>query len=227
MLILFDIDDTLLDHSYAARAAASVLHRTANVSESVDEFLAKWIAAQDRHYPRFLTRELTYEGQRRERVREAIRADFTDDEADQAFAVYLSEYRSNWRLFGDVLPCLRKLTGHCLGIISNGRGAEQRTKLAKMEIAEYFDGVFISDDCPAAKPDARLFLHACSTMEVAPADAIYIGDRYDLDAEGARRAGLHGIWLDRHRTLTEHHAAPIIHTLDELTSHLDAIARRH
>jgi putative hydrolase of the HAD superfamily len=32
---------------------------------------------------------------------------------------------------------------------------------------------------------------------VLPAETVHVGDRLDVDAEGARDAGLHGVWLDR------------------------------
>jgi hypothetical protein len=34
-------------------------------------------------------------------------------------------------------------------------------------------------------------------MGVSPSQAVYVGDRRDVDAEAARSAGMHGIWLDR------------------------------
>ena len=34
-------------------------------------------------------------------------------------------------------------------------------------------------------------------MGVSPTQAIYVGDRRDVDAEAARRIGMHWIWLDR------------------------------
>jgi FMN phosphatase YigB (HAD superfamily) len=39
MVVLFDLDDTLLDHTTAVRAAAIALHRELGVSRGIDEFL--------------------------------------------------------------------------------------------------------------------------------------------------------------------------------------------
>jgi putative hydrolase of the HAD superfamily len=67
-----------------------------------------------------------------------------------------------------------------------------------------------------AKPSPAIFLLACERMGAPPATTIYVGDRYDVDAEGARRAGLRGVWLDRGRAARGEHAPPIISTLEEL-----------
>jgi FMN phosphatase YigB (HAD superfamily) len=40
--------------------------------------------------------------------------------------------------------------------------------------------------------------------------------RGDVDAEGSRRAGLTGIWLDRSHTRTSLHRDPVNSTLEDL-----------
>ncbi len=54
-----------------------------------------------------------------------------------------------------------------------------------------------SGEVGVAKPDRRIFEHACSVFGVRPSDAAYVGDRLRTDAIGAARAGLTGIWLNR------------------------------
>jgi putative hydrolase of the HAD superfamily len=57
---------------------------------------------------------------------------------------------------------------------------------------------------------------------MTPRDAMYVGDLYEIDAVGAREAGLHGVWLNR-GTLNDHeHAPPIISGLRELARVVDA-----
>jgi FMN phosphatase YigB (HAD superfamily) len=45
MLVLFDLDDTLLDHRSASLAAALDLHAAADVSADAATFLAAWSEA--------------------------------------------------------------------------------------------------------------------------------------------------------------------------------------
>ena len=148
-------------------------------------------------------------------------------QADELFDIYFRVYESRWLLFPDVLPSLGELSGHRLGIISNGNGAEQRSKLERTGIAERFEFVHISDDCGHAKPDAEIFLRACTMAGVAPRDAIYIGDLYETDAVGARAAGLHGVWLNRGSTYAREHAPPAIRSLDELQSLVRGLGSSH
>ena len=110
-------------------------------------------------------------------------------------------------------------------MISNGQSAQQRAKLERLGIAERFRHVTISQDCGAAKPDPKIFRHACERCGIDPGAAVYVGDRYDLDAEGARRAGLTGVWLDRARTASLRHRAPIIRSLADLPALVEKLSR--
>ncbi len=46
------------------------------------------------------------------------------------------------------------------------------------------------------KPDPRIFHLAAERMGVRPADALYVGDIFEIDVEGARAAGMHAVLLD-------------------------------
>ena len=45
MIVFFDIDDTLLDHSRAMREAAIRLHASAGLSCEVETFVSEWLAS--------------------------------------------------------------------------------------------------------------------------------------------------------------------------------------
>jgi putative hydrolase of the HAD superfamily len=216
MLVLFDIDDTLLDHGTAERSAATFLYKSVGASVPLEEFLVKWTAALERHFARYLMGEVSYQGQRRDRVREMVDPSLSDETADRIFAGYLASYETSWSLFSDVLPCLDSLAQHRLGVISNGQGVQQRRKLAQTGIVDRFECVVISEECGCAKPDPTIFLRACAEAGELPANSVYVGDRYDLDAQAARTAGLRGIWLDRKEGATAEHGSPIIRSLDRL-----------
>jgi putative hydrolase of the HAD superfamily len=46
------------------------------------------------------------------------------------------------------------------------------------------------------KPDPRVFGMALSRLGVSPSEALYVGDIYEVDVVGARRAGMDVILLD-------------------------------
>jgi len=217
MLVLFDIDDTLLDDASAQRSAAAALHGHVGMDADVEAFLDLWSAASERHYARYLQGELDFQGQRRARIREAVDGTLSNAAADTLFASYLDAYESAWALCADVNGCLDALVEqHRLGVVSNGQGSQQRHKLEALGIADYFACIVISGDLGRRKPSPEIFLEACAKLGTAPEEAAYVGDRYEIDALGARAAGLTGVWLDRLGSRGNHHLPPVISSLSDL-----------
>jgi putative hydrolase of the HAD superfamily len=223
MLILFDIDGTLLDDPAAMRAGAAALHATAGLDGPFESFLADWCAAADRQFDRYIRGEVDYQEQRRARVREVVDGSVDDAGADALFAAYLEAHEHAWSLYDDSLPCLDALSGHRLGVVSNGLGQQQRDKLARTGIIDRFERVVISAEVGERKPDAAIFLHACANAGCVPSEVVYIGDRYETDALGARRAGLTGVWLDRDGARSAAHDGPIVTGLAEFVGLVNTI----
>jgi len=136
--------------------------------------------------------------------------------ADDLFGVYLATYERAWSLFPGVLPCFACLREHKLGIVSNGNAAQQREKLLRLGRLDRLACVILSEEYGVAKPDPRIFLRACELGATAPCDAVHVGDRLDVDVQGASRAGLQAVWLNRNgRTAPSPERA--VRTIESLT----------
>jgi HAD superfamily hydrolase (TIGR01549 family) len=108
--------------------------------------------------------------------------------------------------YGDVLPGLERLGRRVLvGSISNGNA-----DLRAIGLAHHFKVSVAAHELGRAKPDAAIFLAACALLEVAPQDAVYVGDDVLLDVRGAQQAGLRAVWLNRTGSSVhlEHGVAP-------------------
>jgi putative hydrolase of the HAD superfamily len=195
--VLFDLDDTLVDHSSALRVGAHALAEEAHVNGDPDDFAAQWKIIHAEKYPRYLRGELTYERMCRERIWDAVASSLAPEVADALFSVYMNAYQSAWRLFDDVLLCLDGLPRYRLGVVSNGRSAEQRKKLKALGIDHRFEHIAISEDTGAAKPEPRIFLAACAAMGITPESALFVGDNYEIDYLASRAAGMSAVLLDR------------------------------
>jgi FMN phosphatase YigB (HAD superfamily) len=55
---------------------------------------------------------------------------------------------------------------------------------------------------------------------VKPAEAIYVGDQYEIDVVGANGVGMRGILIDRHDFLGDIKDSPRIRSFAEITQHL-------
>ncbi|MBX5489891.1 MAG: HAD-IA family hydrolase [Chloroflexi bacterium] len=103
-----------------------------------------------------------------------------------------------YRLYPDTLPALEALRarGVALGIISNWESWLEPL-LLHLEIHGFFAATAISGHHGVEKPDPRIFELAVASLGVPPAEAAHVGDSVRHDVEGARRAGLVPVLIDR------------------------------
>jgi putative hydrolase of the HAD superfamily len=206
-VVMFDLDDTLFAHRDAVdRGILRHLRELGGPFASADpsETVTLWHALEEEHYHSYLAGELDFQGQRRARARDFAAAHgvhLAEAEAAAWYEAYFAHYESGWRLHDDTLPCLSALEaaypGVRFGVITNAGLASQLDKLRFTGLAERLEHVIASEDAGYAKPDPRIFLHACTVFDVDPSEAVYVGDRLRTDAIGAAAAGLTGVWLDR------------------------------
>jgi putative hydrolase of the HAD superfamily len=220
MVIFFDLDSTLLDHNEAAKAGAARFYETfhASLQGDLEAFLIRWDAVAEKYFQTGEDgREMNHTQSRRARMREIFSESLSDQEADKRFSVYVKTYEEHWRLFPDCLPCLQALQGRKLGLITNGVGEQQRSKIQKLGLGPYFSTVIISREVGCAKPDKAIFELAAREAGVDIKDCVYVGDRLEPDALAAQKAGMRGIWLDRKSQWNgEEVGVPVIRGLTEV-----------
>ncbi|WP_232331672.1 HAD family hydrolase [Agromyces laixinhei] len=206
-VVMFDLDDTLMAHRAAVAAGITLHMRELAYDGDGTAASVLWQELEEQHYHSYLAGRLTFEGQRRARARDfaVAHGDELDELAAGAwFDRYFERYRESWSLHDDALPALDALAlalpGVRLGIITNGELDFQSAKLERLGIRDRFEHVIASGDVGATKPDAEIFRVAIERFAAATpvGRAVYIGDRFETDAMGAARAGLIGVWLNRH-----------------------------
>ncbi len=198
MFVFFDIDGTLLDDEYASRSGITAFyeaHKDELPAGGIDGFLRDWADCTEDCFNRYLAGELTFQGQRRARLRKLFARDLSDERADRLYQNYYDCFMNHARLFPDAEKCLAAFE-RC-GVISNGNSVSQRDKLGRLGPEGRFDPVLISGDIDAPKPDPRIFAEACRLAGREPAECLYVGDRPETDALGAHQAGLTGVWVNR------------------------------
>jgi putative hydrolase of the HAD superfamily len=227
MVVLFDIDGTLIDHDAAEVVAVTALRSKTECTKDVADLLRRWRSAFERHYNRYLAGELSIQQQRWERFREVFDPQLSDAATDRLSALYINEYLGACELYSDVEAALAELAVYPMGIISNGERSQQQHKLVRTGIDHYFGSLVLSAECGVAKPASRIFELACDSMGVTPSQAVYVGDRRDVDAEAARSVGMHGIWLDRFGASDDSDPRARIGSLSALPAAIALIEQTH
>ncbi|MCU1279521.1 MAG: HAD-superfamily hydrolase subfamily variant 3 [bacterium] len=177
MVILLDIDGTLVDTNYLhvdawARAFHGIglvvpraaIHR--QIGKGSDQFLPLFVKQPAK--------------------------------AEEADALHLEEY-DKLAEFGFALPGARELVealrgdGHELWVATSAKPEEVAQRLDKLGVDKsILAGIVSSGDVARSKPAPDLFVEACKRAHCAPAQAIVIGDTV-WDMQAARAAGTRAV----------------------------------
>ena len=229
--VLFDLDDTLHDDTYAFTTAAEEVAREVAAEHGIDalELKKAYIAEAEGFWHRLsneqvrtkLSQAACDDVEQRARQRGPARSALAQRSANN-YNIYRKKYFS---LFPGALDLLKTLKSRNvkLGLLTNGMSETHREKIALLQIAPYFDALFLADEVGMVKPDPLLFAHACRKLESSPSVSAMVGDRYERDIAGAIEAGLYSIWVNVRGEEVPQGAPPpdvIVRSIAEVASHL-------
>lgn len=206
--ILFDLDDTLFDHTHASREGLrSVWKRYTCFQEmTLDEFELEHRAMLEKiHLSQVLVGKLSLEEARAERFKHLflnrnVEVDF--DTSTNAAEIFRNSFEKNFRKVKGAEELLRSLKKNFkIGIVTNNFVKEQENKLVEIGLKSYIDHMTTSEEIGVAKPHAILFNMTLEKLGVDAAEAVMIGDSWDNDIAGAHAVGMKCIWLN-HDKLT-------------------------
>lgn len=194
--VFFDVDDTLYSttafatearrRAVEAMAALGGLRVTADeLLSELREVIAEFGSNHDAHFDRLLRRF----------PEDALGGHARSVLVAAGVTAYHDTKQEGLRPFPGVREGFRDLhakTQLVLGVITEGLAVKQSEKILRLGIYPYLDrgGVFISDTIGISKPNPKLWLRACTTAGVSPAEAMYVGDNPHHDVVPARQVGM-------------------------------------
>ena len=199
--VLFDLDNTLFDHTRASREALIEAAREFEPMVAVeaerlcDEFTrhndACWVLAVRGEMTR---EELTLA--RFARTLAALRV--SGVVPDRLSEAYLARYRHRPAEVPDARDTVLRLReAFGVGVVTNGFPDLVEDKLAAIGLAGALHPIVVADRLEVMKPRPDAFLAALEELRLDPPEALYVGDSLDVDVAGARAAGLPTCWFDR------------------------------
>jgi HAD superfamily hydrolase (TIGR01549 family) len=203
--VLFDLDDTLYDHTYCLSQALRSLCREEPVfrRRSFESARSEYARLLEEFHQRVLRGTLGESEARTRRFQALFRwagEEISLREAGAKAAEYRRLYLSHQRAVPGAVAVVRALAGVVrLGIVSNHRRKGQLEKLRAIGLADRFDVLVTSEEAGSAKPDPEIFAMALDRLGLARDEALMIGDSWPADILGARAAGLVAVWFNRRR----------------------------
>lgn len=199
--VLFDLDDTLVDHQHASRAAiAGVRERFAALqSRDVEDLVRENQRVLDSMHHEVAVGTRDVADARIERYRRLFAfVGQGPERASAAAELHRRIYQASRQPVEGALELVALLHARLrVGVITNNTRAEQQEKLATFGFAPHVDTLVTSEELGVAKPDVRIFHTALSRLQCEPYEAVMIGDAWVQDVLGATGAGIRALWLNR------------------------------
>jgi pyrophosphatase PpaX len=169
--VLFDWDGTLLDSAEATYRGYGRLFGSYAMSFDRDTFARTYCPDWYR----------TYEAMGLDRAHW--------DEADRRWLGYYAEEPAV--LLGEALAGLARLkrAGLAHGLVTSGQRERVVADLARLGLSSAFDTIVCGSDLPERKPHPEPLRRALRALDVAAADAAYVGDSPE-DVQMAQAAGV-------------------------------------
>ena len=119
----------------------------------------------------------------------------------------------------DVLEALR--TRRRLALISNyPDGQALRTSVARTNLDSFFEVMVVSGDVGFVKPHPLPFRTALDQLGVEPAAAVYVGDNWLADVQGAKRMGMQAVLTEQWEKIEKFDPEPGDHQPDLVICHI-------
>ncbi|MBE5971701.1 MAG: noncanonical pyrimidine nucleotidase, YjjG family [Lachnoclostridium sp.] len=218
-VLLFDVDGTLLDFNKAEEEGIEGLLKHFNVPVTAEN-KHKYHITNKRYWEMLERGEITRDrllGQRFEEFFGEFGVQVNGNEVDALYRQYLN---ASAVLIDGAIELLESVKGrYPLYIVTNGVAATQYNRLAKSGLDKYFDGIFISEEANAQKPQPAFFEYCFEKMGRRDVEnMLIIGDSLTSDMRGGNNAGIDTMWFNPKgdENHTEVHLDYIVTTLDEI-----------
>ena len=220
-VILWDIDNTLLDFFAAEKKSLKAVFQNFGLGKLSDEKVAEYSAVNIRHWERLERGEITKAEVMHGRFTEFLsRLNITDVDPDLMNAAYEAELVNHVEFVEngyDVIQSLKDKYKHYA--VTNGAYEVQTKKLAVSGLDRIFDKVFISDEIGYEKPRIQFFQPVLENIIPCERDEILIvGDSLTSDMRGGNNIGIKCCWYNPRRKVntTDVKTDYEIHSLKEI-----------
>ena len=198
-VILWDIDGTLLNFLEAEKGAIRKGFADHHLGECTDEMLGTYSKINVRYWQMLERGEMSKPQILVQRFADFFKTYGLDTSVADAFN---RDYQLNLGEFICFYPhateTVEKLRGRVLQYaVTNGTKVAQDKKLARSGLGELFEGIFISEEIGAEKPNREFFDRVFDAIgHFNEEEILIVGDSLTSDMRGGVNAGIRTCWFN-------------------------------
>ncbi|SJZ98505.1 2-haloacid dehalogenase [Pilibacter termitis] len=207
-ILLFDVDNTLLDFDLAEKNALCAIYEKYGIDVN-DEALFVFSEVNKHLWLQNERGEIERSelfAKRFPQVFEKLGISYDFDKNHDIDTEYRTFLSQNHALVDGALEMLNHLQQQSaqMYIVTNGTPSVSRPRIEGAGLSNFFQDIFISEEIGANKPDKRFFDFVFSKIPpVEKKEVFIIGDSLSSDILGGKNAGITTIWYNPKRQKNE------------------------
>lgn len=212
--IVFDVDDTLYLQVTPFKTAVIKAY-PAFPEAQINALFLRFRHHSDLHFSKTTTGEWSLEKMRRQRITQAL-ADFHFETSEETADHFQDSYETALQDIAlppemkEILVALQNKKMP-LAVITNGPSQHQQKKIDALQLTQFIPeaAIFISGAVGISKPAPEIFKLAEKKLKLPAETILYIGDSYDNDVVGAKKAGWQVWWFNHQQRALSNTQQPI------------------
>ena len=196
-VIVFDVDDTLMDFDQSEQAAFSSVFGKYEMPDGLNQYRSSYRTISEGLWRDLENGNLGLSELGSERFRRLFLEHELDLDAvvfNQDYLGFLGEQR---HLIPGAEKVIESLSHKRLAIITNGFKAVQTSRIRNSPFSDAFEQVIISEATGYRKPQKEIFEYAFRQLQVTdPSTVLMVGDSLTSDIQGGLNAGVDTCWFN-------------------------------
>lgn len=200
--VIFDFSQTLVNSANGFRSAEKKVERKIYVDLGLDswsDFLEVYRKVRENFHSNF-----TFS---RKAIWEEVYRHYSQEPKESLLKCWEREYwqevSSKTIIFPETYNVLEGLNyKYQLGLITNTQGSSRsgEHRISQLpHLKSFFGEITVAGEQGLPpKPDSAPFRICLEGLNLEPSQAVFVGDDYKIDIQGASEAGLHSIWIKHH-----------------------------
>ncbi|KFN03412.1 noncanonical pyrimidine nucleotidase, YjjG family [Bacillus clarus] len=196
-VILFDVDDTLLDFSKSEKSALHNAFVQFGMPTGYDDYIVSYKEISNGLWGELERGSITLAELGVERFRKLFSAHHLEIDAHIFGGAYLEYLGKEAHVVPGVLELCNTITDCRLAIITNGFTEVQKSRIEGSPLRNTFEHIIISEEVGYQKPASEIFDYAFEKLQITDkSNVLMVGDSLTSDIKGGNIYGIDTCWYN-------------------------------
>ncbi|MFJ7828338.1 YjjG family noncanonical pyrimidine nucleotidase [Psychrobacillus sp. NPDC096623] len=218
-VLLFDLDDTLLDFGMTEHNAFRLLFEEYGLPNGLNDYLGSYKAISKILWDDLETGRTTLSELKVERFKRLFLEHSLDIDPVIFGQKYIENLGKEVHMIEGVEEMFESLKDFRIALLTNGFKDAQHARVNGSALKNLFEIIITSEETGFQKPQKEIFAYALEKLQISdPARVLMIGDSLTSDIQGGNNFGIDTCWFNPTRKPNETDIQPTfeIHTWNKL-----------